>query len=127
MKALAVLALALAGCAAPPLHVPPHTGSVDGWARWTEPPETVQLTWKRVGFVELQQVCKGNSPLSVIQGGRAFPDIRQFPSPQTTDQKRACAVMTADLSRCTIYTLEYVPAETIGHEVAHCFLGDWHR
>lgn len=122
---VAVLA-ALAGCAAP-LHIPPHTGKIDGWNRWTEPPQTITLTWHRVGFMELQKVCKGNDPLSVIQGSRAFPDIRQFPSPQTTDQKTACAIITPDLSRCTIYSQEYVHASTIGHELAHCFIGDFHR
>lgn len=125
MKALAVLALALAGCAAPPLHVPPHTGRVDGWARWTEPPETVQLTWKRVGFFELQRVCgSGYSPLTVGGsglGGGPMPSMVSAPAARAMPVN-ACAISTADRSQCTIYTTERVFLQTLGHEVAHCFV-----
>lgn len=125
MKTAVLLVLALTGCAAPSVHAPPHTGKVDGWARWAEPPETVQLIWKRVGYFELQKVCSsGYSPLTVGGGGL---DGGPMPSMFGALDARAmpvngCAVSTADRSRCTIYTTEHVSLQTLGHEVAHCFV-----
>ena len=80
-------------------------------------PETVQVTWKRVGYFELQSVCKSfHSPLSSVTGVSVG-----------TRELRGCSVVTPDLKSCVIYTLDGTYEATIGHEVLHCFgwAHDW--
>jgi hypothetical protein len=113
MRAL-ILVVFLAGCAAQ-VHFPAREpDSSDGWKRWTEPPETVVVTWKRVAHYELQSVCNGGSIL------HAVPSVAPA-------QVNGCAFFTPDLKECVIYTKEHVFLETIGHEILHCFRGHWHK
>lgn len=118
-----VFAAALAGCAQW-IHVPPHTGSAEGWARWSEPPAQVELSWHRVGLFELQARCK-NSYSPLLMGG-GVGSSGPAPSVFGTFQPRAsngCAYLSPDRKRCTIYTQEYVTEALVGHEVLHCFIG----
>lgn len=44
-----------------------------------------------------------------------------------SERAAACA-RSLPLSReCTVYTWQHVTLETVGHEVAHCYLGAWHH
>ena len=94
--ALAALAL-LAGCASAP---PPDPGG------------TVEVVWMRVD--DVQRVCQG------LAGRKEFLAIL------------GCSRWSAEHRRCEIYAPEPRSEHdvqrfaTLGHELMHCFEGNWH-
>jgi hypothetical protein len=109
VRAALVLLAVLSGCA-PWHHVP--TKGVEGWERWTTPPERIELTWHRVGHFEVQRLCRGGSPISI--------------QPQQPDSRNGCAFVQPDRKACVIVTREHVTEAMVGHELLHCFLGRLH-
>jgi hypothetical protein len=71
-------------------------------------PQEMRVTWVRVEHLDdLAHHC---SRSGVHRGERAA----------------ACADVLPSTGACTIYTWRHVTTETLGHELAHCFLGAWH-
>lgn len=98
MRLIAVLVLLfLAGCGGTVLRVPDSA------------PESVTVTWVRVADLnDLSNRCRRSG----LHGGEIAA---------------ACAEFLLGSGRCTIYTWRHASIETLGHEVAHCFLGAWHH
>jgi hypothetical protein len=68
-------------------------------------PEAVTITWARVTPEEVEFYCD------------------RAPRPMGA-KPLACAINQGP--RCFIYTTREASLELIGHEVAHCYLGNWH-
>jgi hypothetical protein len=70
--------------------------------------DTSQVTWIRLPFNELQKVCS-----------RAYKHIESNPY-------QACAVWSPNRKLCYIYTGLETTHQILGHELRHCFQGNFH-
>jgi hypothetical protein len=97
VRLLLAAAVLLAGCAAPQPR---------------QPGDDVQVVWMRVD--DPQRVCQG------LAGRKEFLAIQ------------GCSRWSAELRRCEIYAPEPRSERdlqrfaTLGHELMHCFDGNWH-
>jgi len=72
--------------------------------------ETVAITWRFVEAKDIQAACEAES--------------RRIGNNGYSYAVEACTFMWPD--RCTIITGRIVDMRTMGHELLHCFQGDWH-
>jgi len=72
--------------------------------------ETVTITWRYVEAKNIQAACEAESR-RIGNNGYAYA-------------VEACTFMLPD--RCTIITSRVVDMRLMGHEMLHCFQGDWH-
>jgi len=72
--------------------------------------ETVTITWRYVEAKHIQAACEAESR-RIGNNGYAYA-------------VEACTFMLPD--RCTIITSRVVDMRLMGHEMLHCFQGDWH-
>lgn len=73
--------------------------------------KTVAITWKPVDNV--QKVCDTESK-NRGHGGFGY-------------SVNSCAFWSADGSQCTVITPRNTNMHLLGHEVRHCFQGNWHK
>lgn len=95
----ALLLLSLPACGGAVLRVPESA------------PQEMRVTWVRASKAEVAFYCE-----------RASARLQQF------GQKAvACTDALPARGSCVIYTTPEVTLETLGDEIAHCYLGAWHN
>lgn len=72
--------------------------------------ETIAVTWRFVEAKDVQAACDAESRRI---GNNGYSYVVE-----------ACTFLWSD--RCTIITSRVVNMRTMGHELLHCFQGDWH-
>jgi hypothetical protein len=72
--------------------------------------ETMLITWKTVA--NIQQVCQAEYKR------RGFGEI--------THRVDACSFWNDLTKTCTIYTKKNPTMHDVGHEMRHCYQGNWH-
>jgi hypothetical protein len=90
--------MALCGCATETVLRVPETA-----------PHEMRVTWVRVEH--LDDLARACSRSRMHRGERAA----------------ACAEIIPSSGDCMVYTWRHVTTETLGHEIAHCYIGAWHH
>jgi hypothetical protein len=71
-------------------------------------PELVTVRWQRVSQAELEYLCPASARAAHGRGAQLF----------------GCAVELP--AGCTIYTTSDVSQALLGHELLHCYIGNFH-
>ena len=100
-KLLLPLCLLVAGCANEALLTVPDKA-----------PQDMRVTWVRGTPAEVAHYCQA-----------ATRRLRAL----TGQQAVACTDALPARGTCTIYTTSEVLLDTLGDELAHCYLGAWHN
>lgn len=80
-------------------------------------PSTIRVEWVRGTRAEVAFYCQATSRrLLNLAAGRTG-----------SQEAVACTDALPARGTCTIYTTSEVTLETLGDELAHCFLGAWHN
>lgn len=111
-----VLILILQGCATNSNS--PYKGTIDN--------TVVTITWVKIPEKEIGAVCDGKT----YDASKQFSGYTVSSGPNAVKMRlmpQGCAKFTKD--SCTVYAYEPkngYDLEVFGHEVLHCFIGDYH-